>query len=89
MPVLEYYLERIPSGLPPHLHEEKVKEAKRKAIEDVFGVGYQVDKHGRPIERGIGASGNESEQHYAAIEKYEGKEAADRARAAAAARKAR
>lgn len=36
---------------------------------------------------GIGAPGNESENHFLALEKYEGKAAADAARAAAAKRK--
>ena len=43
-------------------------------------LGYKTDKNGKPIERGIGAPGHETEAHYAALEKYEGKAAADAAR---------
>jgi len=64
-----------------------IADAKQKVADDVFGVGFKTDRHGRPLERGIGSPGNESEQHFAAIEKYEGKAAADAARAKAKASK--
>jgi len=60
-----------------------IEKAKRKVEEDTFGVGFQRDRHGKPIERGIGSPGNLTENHFAAIQKYEGKSASDRARAAA------
>ena len=52
--------------------------------ETVFGKGFQRDRHGQPIEQGIGSPGRESEHHWNALEKAEGKEVADRAREAAA-----
>lgn len=50
--------------------------------------GFKRDAHGRPIEKGYGAPGRETENHFLAIRKYEGHEAEKAARAAAAARKA-
>jgi hypothetical protein len=49
----------------------------------VFGVGFKRDRNGRPIEQGIGSPANPSPQHFAMLEKYEGKAAADAARARA------
>jgi hypothetical protein len=48
---------------------------------------FQRDAHGRPIERGFGAPGRETENHFDAIRKYEGPEAERAARAAAKLRK--
>jgi hypothetical protein len=65
--------------------EECLAYAKQREEEAVFGKGFQRDKHGRPISQGIGSVANPSETHFQAIEKYEGKAAADKARTAAAA----
>jgi DNA repair protein RadD len=60
------------------------QKAHRAAEElNVFGVGFRRDKGGRPIEQGIGAPGNESENHFLALAKAETQEIADAARAAA------
>jgi hypothetical protein len=64
--------------------EAGVKAHFQKEREHVFGVGYRTDKNGKPVEQGIGAPGNESEQHFQALQKYEGKAVADAARAKAA-----
>jgi hypothetical protein len=64
-------------------------EQKAHLVEEekiVFGTDFKKIK-GKPVEQGIGAPGRESENHFRAIEKYESKEAADKARAEAAARK--
>jgi hypothetical protein len=66
---------------------EEIAEWRRQEEINVFGVGFKRDAQGRPIEQGIGAPGNETETHFLAMEKYEGKAAADKARAAAAARR--
>ena len=65
--------------------EEKRAYLEGEAVA-TFGVGYRKDKQGRPIEHGIGAPGNETEQHYVALAKREGQAVADAARAKAAAR---
>jgi hypothetical protein len=69
------------------LREEGGEAAVKRHFENekrhVFGHDYKVDKHGKPIEQGIGSPGNESENHYRALEKYEGAAAAAKARAAA------
>lgn len=49
--------------LPKEVRREIKKEAKRIALEDVFGVGHKVDKAGNPIEQGVGAPGNITQQH--------------------------
>jgi hypothetical protein len=59
-------------------------EAETQALNDVFGLGFRRDAHGNPIEQGVGSDSNPSERSFAAIEKYEGKAAADAARARAA-----
>jgi hypothetical protein len=41
----------------------------------VFGQNFQRDRHGNPIEGGIGAPGRESVNHMASILKYEGQDA--------------
>jgi hypothetical protein len=53
----------------------------------VFGHDHVVAK-GKPVEQGIGSPGHESENHYAAIRKWEGPEAEKKARAEAAKRRA-
>ena len=45
---------------------------------NVFGHDSKVKK-GEPIEQGVGAPGRESANHFAAIARYEGKEAYDAA----------
>jgi len=59
-------------------------EAERRAV---FGHDYKTDRTGRPQEQGIGAPGNETEQHFTTLRKWEGAEAEKAARAAAAKRK--
>jgi hypothetical protein len=66
-----------PAELKAHLAEEE---------KIVFGTDFKKVK-GRPVEQGFGSPGRETDNHFRAIEKYEGKDAAEKARAAAAARK--
>ena len=63
-------------------------EAETQALNDVYGRGWKRDRHGNVMEQGIGALGNESEQHFAAILKYEGPAAEQAARERAARYKA-
>ena len=65
-----------------------LERGRKRDARACFRLGYQTDKNGKPIERGIGSESNPSEQHFAALEKYEGKAAADRARARAKALRA-
>jgi hypothetical protein len=51
-------------------------EAEQQANNDVFGVGHKTDRHGKPIEQGIGSDSNITDQHIAAVRKYEGEAAA-------------
>jgi hypothetical protein len=55
--------------LPKEVRKEIKKEARRIAREDVFGVGHKTDKMGAPIEQGIGAKGNITQQHIDAYTK--------------------
>lgn len=49
--------------LPREVRKEIKKEAKRIAQNDVFGVGHKTDKDGNPVEQGLGAAGNVTQQH--------------------------
>jgi hypothetical protein len=40
-----------------------------------FGFDYKKDKHGMPIQQGVGAAGNENVNHFNAIRRYEGADA--------------
>ena len=59
---------------------EQIAEWRRQEEVNVFGAGFKRDRNGRPVEQGIGAPGNESVNHFLALEKAEGKAAADVAR---------
>jgi hypothetical protein len=67
MPVLAYYEEKIPADAPPSVRARMMEEAKRKADEDVFGVGFQRDRNGKPIETGLGSASQPTVQ---SIEAY-------------------
>lgn len=71
-------------GLDPA--EKKAHLAKEEKI--VFGEDVK-HKGKHPVEQGIGAPGRETENHFAAIRKYEGPEAEKAAREAAAKHKSR
>lgn len=49
--------------LPRDVRKEIKREAKRLARNDVFGVDHKLDKQGNPIEMGLGAPGNVTQQH--------------------------
>lgn len=66
---------------------DEIRAWREAEMRNVFGHDVKFDANGRPIETGIGSAGNETESHFAALEKYEGKAVADRARAAAEARR--
>ena len=51
-------------------------EAERKAV---YGDDSKVDRQGVPISQGIGSPGHENGNHFAAILKYEGQAAYDKA----------
>jgi hypothetical protein len=62
MPVLAYYEEKIPADAPPSVRARMMEEAKRKSTEDVFGVGFQRDRNGKPIEQGKGSAAQPTQQ---------------------------
>lgn len=64
--------------------ERKVHRAEEEKI--VFGTDFKKVK-GKPVEQGIGSPGRETQNHFAAIRKYEGAEAETKARAEAEKRK--
>jgi hypothetical protein len=81
---------KMVSKTPAELAEMTPAERKEHfAAEErtVFGADFKRDKHGRPIEQGVGSPGHEDERHFAAIRKYEGIEAEQKARAEAAKRR--
>jgi hypothetical protein len=61
-------------------HGMSEQQARQRVEEDVFGVGFKRDRHGNPIERGIGSAAQLTEHHFKALERSEGLEAAERAR---------
>lgn len=63
------------------------EQAEQEMARRVFGHDHRIDRHGKPIEQGIGSLGHESEHHFIALERASGKEAADIARAKSAAKK--
>jgi hypothetical protein len=76
----------------PHMTVEEMmkagisrEDADAEMHRRVFGHNVQFVR-GKPVEQGIGSLGHENEQHFAALEKYSGREAADLARAKAAKR---
>jgi hypothetical protein len=78
----EKHLQKLRPEMPQSMRDQIIAEATRMATEDVFGVNVTYDRHGKPVESGIGAPGNPHNHisHYQALEKYEGKVAADAAR---------
>jgi hypothetical protein len=54
-------------ALPPDFFELH----KAAVARHVFGDDYKTDKHGHPIEQGIGSKGNETANHFQAIKKNE------------------
>jgi len=58
MPVLDYYISKIPDGASPELRRLMIEDAKRKVEIDVFGEGFKRDKNGKPIEQGLGSASN-------------------------------
>ena len=60
---------------------EEIKVYLEEETKAVFGHNYRRDRQGKPIEDGIGSPLNPGPNHYGAIEKYEGAEAAAAARA--------
>jgi hypothetical protein len=55
-------------------------EAERR---NVFGHDYKTDRHGKPIEQGIGSASQPTENHFLAVAAALGQDEADRQRAAA------
>jgi hypothetical protein len=48
--------------LPKEVRKQIKRDAKQIALTDVFGVGHSTDKTGAPIEMGVGAKGNMTQQ---------------------------
>jgi hypothetical protein len=75
--------------MPSAVYEQNIRQGKtpeqaaQAELEAVYGAGFKRDRNGKPVEKGIGSAGNPSEQHFTAIERWEGKDAADAARAKA------
>jgi hypothetical protein len=64
----------------PNLSDEEMDAQGLAAVDaSVYGADAKKDRHGNFIPQGIGAPGNESGNHFAALLKYSGKEAYDRA----------
>ena len=59
------------------------QDAEHEMKKRVFGEHYRTDRQGKPIEDGIGSIAQPSESHLAALEKFEGADAANLARAKA------
>src|SRR5690348_6038607 len=57
--------------------EEMDAQALQKVNESVYGADAKKDRKGAFIPQGIGSPGKETANHFAAILKYEGKEAWD------------
>ena len=51
------------------------EQAEREIANRVFGVGHAVDRHGIPIEVGIGSAAQQSAQHKAAVERERARQA--------------
>jgi hypothetical protein len=63
------------------LSPEQRAEHKRAELLNVFGHDVKFDRQGRPIEQGLGSESNPTVQSFAALERAEGKAAADAMRA--------
>lgn len=67
----------------PNLSDEEMDAQGLAAVDAaVYGADAKKDAKGRWIEQGVGSAGHESGNHFAAIRRWEGKEAYDRAVAA-------
>lgn len=55
---------------PAHLRKGLLKEADQQAKNDVFGVDHKTDRHGNPIENGLGSAGNQTRPSLEAYKKY-------------------
>ena len=65
------------------LSPEQRTEHKKAELLNVFGHDVKFDRNGKPIEQGLGSASNPTVQHFQALERAEGKAAADAARAKA------
>jgi hypothetical protein len=59
---------QMKAGALPADFLERHREAVRK---NIFGFDHKTDKHGEPIEQGMGAKGHETANHFAALKKAE------------------
>jgi hypothetical protein len=55
---------------PPDVRKSILKEAKRIALGDVFGVDHKTDRNGQPIEQGLGSASQPTRQSVEAYRKY-------------------
>ncbi len=81
MPIGMTVAELVAQGMS---HEQAEHEMRKR----VFGADYRTDKNGRPIEQGHGSLAQPTEPHFAALEKFEGADAAAAARAKAGSKRA-
>lgn len=58
------------SLLPKETRKQIRAEARKMALDDVFGFDHRTDKEGNPIEQGQGAPGNQTRQSIEAYKKY-------------------
>lgn len=56
--------------VPEAIRKDLLKQSKIQALNDVYGVGFKTDRHGNPIEQGIGAPGNGSMNDAESYRKY-------------------
>lgn len=59
-------------GLTDQQRKELRKEAKKRALSDVYGEGFKTDRNGEPLEQGIGAAGNGSSHDAESYKRYHG-----------------
>ena len=67
------------AGRPPPSESELAVIELEALRKDVFGFDYKTDRHGNPIQQGIGAPGRETTNHMQSIRRYEGEESYQRA----------
>jgi hypothetical protein len=59
------------------LSPEEKKLHRAAEAKNVFGADHKTDRHGRPIEQGIGSASQPSLNHFQALAAAEGQDVAD------------
>jgi hypothetical protein len=61
---------KLPAGAPSSLRRQIRQDAQEQVYRDVFGSDHKKDRHGRPIEQGLGSHVNPSRQSIEAYKKF-------------------